>query len=88
MTSLYNLRIDRGIVDGQPVYGHGQETEDISKRRSRRILDDFAGGEKIQVYLFEQQADGEAAEPMEYTFADKVPVGIWDGKCEVDFADL
>ena len=24
----------------------------------------------------------------EYTFADKVPVGIWDDRCEVDFAEV
>lgn len=23
-----------------------------------------------------------------YTFEDKVPVGIWDGKCEVDFKEI
>ena len=23
-----------------------------------------------------------------YTFNDKVPVGIWDYKCEVDFAEI
>ena len=44
--------------------------------------------QKIQVYLFEQRADGKTEMPIEYTFADKVPVGIWDNKCEVDFAEI
>ena len=26
--------------------------------------------------------------PVEYTFADKVPVGIWENRCEVDFAEI
>ena len=27
-------------------------------------------------------------EKLEYTFKDKIPVGIWDGKCEVDFKEI
>ena len=26
--------------------------------------------------------------PVGYTFSDRVPVRIWDGKCEVDFAEI
>lgn len=37
----------------------------------------------VQVYYFES---GE--EMKEYTFEDKIPVGIWDGKCKVDFANI
>lgn len=43
----------------------------------------FPEEKKVWVYLFEK-----GDEPREYTFADKVPVGIWDGKCEVDFAKV
>ena len=48
----------------------------------------FPEEQKVLVYLFGQWEDGQAAEPLEYTFADKVPVGIWDNKCEVDFVDF
>ncbi|MBO7401664.1 MAG: Uma2 family endonuclease [Lachnospiraceae bacterium] len=37
----------------------------------------------VYVYLFEKNDL-----PAEYTFDDKVPVGIWDGKCAVDFKDI
>ncbi len=38
---------------------------------------------KIQVYNFEKKL-----EAVEYTFKDKVPVVIWDGKCVVDFSEI
>ena len=40
---------------------------------------------KVLVYEFEKS---DSERPTEYTFADKVPVGIWDGKCEVDFKEI
>jgi Uma2 family endonuclease len=40
---------------------------------------------KVLVYEFEKS---NSERPTEYTFADKVPVGIWDGKCEVDFKEI
>ena len=40
----------------------------------------FPEEKRIRVCHFEK------GEEREYTFADKVPVGIWDGKCEIDFA--
>lgn len=36
--------------------------------------------EKIMVYEFTKQDL-----PVEYSFTDEIPVGIWDGKCKVDF---
>ena len=36
--------------------------------------------EKIMVYEFTKQDL-----PVEYSFTDEVPVGIWDGKCKIDF---
>ena len=48
----------------------------------------FPKEKKVLVYLFEKSdATGDIV-PTEYTFADRVPVGIWDGKCEVDFAEI
>ncbi|MBR1851558.1 MAG: Uma2 family endonuclease [Lachnospiraceae bacterium] len=44
--------------------------------------------QKIQVYLFGQWAKDKPETPIEYSFTDKVPVGIWDNKCEVDFAEI
>ena len=38
---------------------------------------------KIQVYNFKKKL-----EAVEYTFKDKVPVAIWDGKCVVDFSEI
>ena len=38
---------------------------------------------KVLVYNFEKSSD-----PVEYTFEDKVPVAIWDGKCVVDFKTI
>lgn len=38
---------------------------------------------RVYVYRF-----GENEEPKEYTFADKVPVGIWENKCKVDFKEI
>ena len=35
----------------------------------------------VMVYRFET-----SREPIEYTFDDKVPVGIWENQCEVDFS--
>ena len=37
----------------------------------------------VLVYEFEK-----GTLPIEYTFQDKIPVGIWDGKCVIDFAVL
>lgn len=38
---------------------------------------------KILVYFFEKSPD-----PVEYSFEDEIPVGIWDGKCKVDFKEI
>ncbi|MCR5543292.1 MAG: Uma2 family endonuclease [Eubacterium sp.] len=38
---------------------------------------------KVIVYNFEK-----SSEFIEYTFDDKVPVAIWDNKCEVDFKEI
>ena len=38
---------------------------------------------RVHVYEFEKEEL-----PVMYTFNDKVPVGIWDNKCEVDFAEI
>ena len=48
----------------------------------------FPEEQKVQVYLFEKGINGETDAPIEYTFADKVPVGIWNGACQVDFAEI
>ncbi len=37
----------------------------------------------VLCYFFEEDAD-----PIEYSFDDKVPVNIWGGKCVVDFKDI
>ncbi|MBR5178364.1 MAG: Uma2 family endonuclease [Lachnospiraceae bacterium] len=37
----------------------------------------------VLVYDFENHPD-----PVEYTFSDKIPVGIWGGKCEVNFKEI
>ena len=37
----------------------------------------------VYVYEFKEKADPEI-----YTFSDKVPVGIWDKKCRIDFAEI
>ena len=42
----------------------------------------FPEEKRIRVCHFEK------GEEKEYTFADKVPVGIWDGRCEIDFAEI
>lgn len=42
----------------------------------------FPEEQRIEVCLFER------GETKEYSFSDKVPVGIWAGKCEVDFAKI
>jgi Uma2 family endonuclease len=39
--------------------------------------------QKILVYDFEKNDDS-----IEYTFDDSIPVGIWDGKCTVDFENI
>ena len=50
--------------------------------------------QKVLVYLFGEDTGAksnlhaEGDMPMEYTFTDKVPVGIWDNKCEVNFAEI
>ena len=38
---------------------------------------------KVLVYEFEKSSD-----PVEYTFNDLVPVGIWNGACKVDFSKI
>lgn len=38
---------------------------------------------RVHVYEFERSAD-----PVLYTFKDKVPVGIFNGECEVDFKEI
>ena len=38
---------------------------------------------KIQVYFFERSDT-----PSEYSFADKVPVNIWNGKLTIDFSEI
>lgn len=38
---------------------------------------------RVLVYFFESSID-----PVEYSFGQKVPVGIWKGKCEVDFQEI
>ena len=43
----------------------------------------FPDEKKVMVYEFEK-----SDLPKEYTFEDKVPVGIWNGECAVDFADI
>ena len=48
----------------------------------------FPKDQKVQVYRYEESCIPETVEPKEYTFADKVPVGIWDGRCEVDFVEV
>lgn len=45
----------------------------------------FPKKKKIQVYDFESGAD---VVPKEYSFQDKVPVGIWGGKCCIDFQQI
>ena len=40
----------------------------------------------VLVYNFDKKSG--ALDPIEYTFKDKIPVGIWDGKCEVDFNEI
>ncbi|MBR4343956.1 MAG: Uma2 family endonuclease [Lachnospiraceae bacterium] len=41
---------------------------------------------RVLVYSFEKRSRDR--EPAEYTFGDKIPVGIWEGKCEVDFREI
>ena len=48
----------------------------------------FPDAKKVVVYLFEKNEEVKDLQPVEYTFADKVPVGIWDNRCEVDFAEI
>ena len=52
----------------------------------------FPGEKQVWVYLFEEKATrsekDQDAHHQVYTFADKVPVGIWGGACEVDFAEI
>ena len=48
----------------------------------------FPEEQKVQVYLFEKHNGENNIAPIEYTFDDKVPVGIWNGGCEVDFAEI
>ena len=38
---------------------------------------------KVLVYFFEKSPD-----PVEYSFVDEIPVGIWDGKCKVNFKEI
>ncbi|MBR1851561.1 MAG: Uma2 family endonuclease [Lachnospiraceae bacterium] len=48
----------------------------------------FPEDKKILVYFFAGQGGHGCPEAVEYTFRDKVPVGIWDGRCQVDFAKI
>ena len=48
----------------------------------------FPEEKKVLVYLFEKAKEATDMVPKEYTFADRVPVGIWDDKCEVDFGEI
>ncbi|MBP3204774.1 MAG: Uma2 family endonuclease [Lachnospiraceae bacterium] len=48
----------------------------------------FPEERKVQVYLFEMAGEAADIAPKEYTFADRVPVGIWDDRCEVDFGEI
>ena len=50
----------------------------------------FPKEKQVWVYDFEhvRTESGKEAAPRVYTFADKVPVGIWGGACEVDFAEI
>ena len=54
----------------------------------------FPEEQKVLVYNFGENSDLKSGKdavcsvPAEYTFADKVPVGIWNGKCHVDFAEI
>jgi len=41
---------------------------------------------RVVVYNFERPSKD--LEPSEYTFTDKIPVGIWNGKCVVDFKEI
>ena len=43
----------------------------------------FPNDMKIAVYEFNKSSD-----PVEYSFEDVVPVGIWGGKCKIDFNDI
>lgn len=48
----------------------------------------FPEDKKLLVYCFEGKEGQVCPEPVEYAFTDKVPVGIWSGECEVDFAQI
>ena len=48
----------------------------------------FPEEKKVLVYLFEKAKEATDMLPKEYTFADRVPVGIWDDRCEVDFGEI
>ena len=50
----------------------------------------FPDDQQVRVYDLEAARTMQSEEPVPqvYTFADKVPVGIWEGKCEVDFAEI
>ena len=50
----------------------------------------FPDDQQVWVYDLEAARTMQSEEPVPqvYTFADKVPVGIWEGKCEVDFAEI
>ncbi|MBR1700684.1 MAG: Uma2 family endonuclease [Lachnospiraceae bacterium] len=47
----------------------------------------FPEEKQLWVYLFGEKDTGSEAHQV-YTFADKVPVGIWGGACEVDFVEI
>ncbi|MBR1700681.1 MAG: Uma2 family endonuclease [Lachnospiraceae bacterium] len=48
----------------------------------------FPEEKKVLVYLFEKAKEAADIVPKEYTFANRVPVGIWDDICEVDFGEI
>ena len=48
----------------------------------------FPEKKMVWVYLFEKNAADADVAPVKYTFADRVPVGIWENRCVVDFAEI
>lgn len=48
----------------------------------------FPEDKRVLVYQFEGSDKQESIQAAVYTFADKVSVGIWDGRCQVDFAEI
>ena len=86
--------ITRRYLDGAPdlvveVVSPSNWRMDVFKKRAkyeragvREYWIVFPDEKRLEVYDFEH------GEVREYSFTDKVPVGIWDGKCMVDFAAI